>query len=365
FIDLDLPKGFDADPEVDSLIRKGLARVYWTYEMDVQEIKERIGEWPAADADETAQIVQDWTNDKAFQIGMHVVRGNLTSVEASKAYSNLAEASVSSIFEAVVADFEERMGALPFSIAAIVLNDLATRQIQLGSDLELVLIYDDMDNDKSTRLDQRFREALNILTAESLIFEPVRNNSNSISSLQLSELENFGTRNTDQAISILTKSRCIYRNGTTDMAKIFDRERGKLRDAYNIEHPPLDNSSTSQNTETDVSINKTLKDVVKKVDQIARYFQLSSTNEELHKEALTAENVLAMVGKEKMAQVASNLREIQGAVSLAGGENIESCSKSVKSLVAKTCGHEDFADLKTIVEEQAATTVDQINSITQ
>ena len=28
FIDLDLPKGFDADPEVDSIVRKGLARVY-------------------------------------------------------------------------------------------------------------------------------------------------------------------------------------------------------------------------------------------------------------------------------------------------------------------------------------------------
>ena len=203
------------------------------------------------------------------------------------------------------------------------------------------------------------------MTAESLIFEPVRNNSNSITSLKLSELEKFGTRSTDQAISILTKSRCIYTNGSTDMAESFDGERGKLRDTYNIEHPLDDNSSTSQNAETDISINKTLKDVLKKVDQIARYFQLSSTNEELRKESLTAENIFAMVDKEKMAQVASNLREIQGAVSLAGGKDIESCSKSVKSLVAKTCGHEDFADLKTIVEEQAATTADQINSIIQ
>ncbi|MDE2676226.1 MAG: hypothetical protein OXH65_14085, partial [Paracoccaceae bacterium] len=105
--------------------------------------------------------------------------------------------------------------------------------------------------------------------------------------------------------------------------------------------------------------------VLKKVDQIARYFQLSSTNEELHKEALTAENIFAMVGKEKMAQMASTLREIQGAVSLAGDEDIESCSKSVKSLVAKTCGQEDFADLKTSVEEQTTTTADQINSIIQ
>ena len=365
FIDLDLPKGFDADPEVDSLIRKGLARVYWTYEMDVQEIKDRIGEWPAADAEETAQIVQDWTNDKAFQIGMHVVRGNLTPVEASKAYSNLAEASVSTIFEAVVADFEERMGPLPFSTAAIFLNDLATRQIQLGSALELVLVYDDMNNEKSSRLDQRFREALSILTAESLIFEPVGNNSSSISSLELNGLESFGTRSIGQTISILTKSRCIYTNGSADMTKLFDVERGKLRGVYNIEHPLHDNSSTSQNAETDVSINKTLKDVLKKVDQIARYFQLSSTNEELHKEALTAENILAMVDKEKMAQIASNLREIQGAVSLAGDEDIENSSKSVKSLVAKTCGQEDFADLKTIIEEQAANTADQINSIIQ
>ena len=111
FTDLDLPKGFGLDPESEGIARRGLARLYWTREMNVQEMKDALGEIPSADARDAAEVVRNWSNDKAFQIGMHVVRGNLSAREAQVALSNLAEASLATVLEAMVADVVDRVGA--------------------------------------------------------------------------------------------------------------------------------------------------------------------------------------------------------------------------------------------------------------
>ena len=89
FTDLDLPKGFLSNPEEETIARRGLARLYWTHEMDVQEMRELIGELPSTNAKETAEVLRNWCNDKSFQIGMHVIRGNLAPTEAQIALSNL------------------------------------------------------------------------------------------------------------------------------------------------------------------------------------------------------------------------------------------------------------------------------------
>ena len=94
FTDIDLPKGFGLDPESESIARRGLVRLYWTLEMDVPAMREAIAEMPAVNAKETVEVVRNWSNDKAFQVGMHVVRGNLSAAEAACALSNLAEASI-------------------------------------------------------------------------------------------------------------------------------------------------------------------------------------------------------------------------------------------------------------------------------
>ena len=112
FTDIDLPKGFGLDPESESIARRGLVRLYWTLEMDVPAMREAIAEIPAVNAKETAEIVRNWSNDKAFQIGMHVVRGNLSAAEAAGVLSNLAEASISAVLATVVDDFVDRRGPM-------------------------------------------------------------------------------------------------------------------------------------------------------------------------------------------------------------------------------------------------------------
>ena len=89
FTDLDIPDGFGPDPEFEALARRGLARVYWTHEFGVAEMKEEIADIPVQGVREAVEIARGWSNDKAFQIGVHTIRGNLTPVEAGKALSNV------------------------------------------------------------------------------------------------------------------------------------------------------------------------------------------------------------------------------------------------------------------------------------
>ncbi len=362
FIDLDLPKGFDADPEVDSIVRKGLARVYWTYEMNVREMKERIGEWPAADANETALIVQGWSNEKAFQIGMHVVRGNLTPSEASKAYSNLAEASIAMVLEAVVADFEERVGPLPLSIAAVFLNDFATGNVQLGSKLDLIFIHDNKDHVMCNRVCQRFNEVLSILASDSLLLDQPTAQSNVAKYLPITELDEY-CHNTEQALTILTKSRCIYQNGTTDMEKLFVEERNRLLAEESVVDPVIADLNYAEFGQEDISINLRIKTIVNGIDKAARYLELTKGEQTAENSALAPETVLAKFNNEELSQKSTAWRELLGAVTLAGDDDVETYSSSVKSLVAKSCGYTDFEVLKNMIDEQVAATKELVKSI--
>ena len=144
FTDLDLPKGFGIDEESESIARRGLARLYWTHEMGAQELKDLIAELPTADARESAEIVRNFSNDKAFQIGIApVARKPVRRPRRRPALSNLAEASIVTVLAAVVADFVERTGPLRAGgVAAMCLGDLASREVYPGVTIDMLFIHD-------------------------------------------------------------------------------------------------------------------------------------------------------------------------------------------------------------------------------
>ncbi|MCY4100699.1 MAG: fatty acid desaturase [Rhodobacteraceae bacterium] len=365
FIDLDLPKGFDANPEFDSMLRQGLARVYWTYELDVREMKDRIGEWPAADAKETALIVQGWSNDKAFQIGMHVVRGNLTPIEASVAFSNLAEASVSTVLEAVVADFEERMGPLPISIAATFPDDFATREVQLGSEPNLVFVHDSKENEISIKIGNRLKEVLTILASDSLLFAPISGNSNALRSIAISELDVYCKKDADQAISILTKSRCVFQSGTSDMEKLYQVERDKLIASKSIVEPLQKHLQHFEYDEDGQSVTSIMKKALNGIDRSVSFLELKKLEEGPLGKPLSAGTILNNAGYETLAKAYLSWKELHGILSLVGDDEIEEYPSSVQLLVAKICNYDDFEALETMVDEQGQATTLQLNSILQ
>ena len=214
FTDLDLPKGFGLDPESEAIARRGLARLYWTREMGVQEMKDLIAELPVADAKETAEIVRNWSNDKAFQVGMHVVRGNLSPAEAQVALSNLAEASITTVLAAVEADVIDRRGPpREGGVAAIFLGDLASREVFPGVAIHILFVHDGWRTGENTHLCRGFLETLRDLAKDSLLFSPIPRDSNACFAQELSDLAEHCKKASEENFFDLTRARCVFECG--------------------------------------------------------------------------------------------------------------------------------------------------------
>ncbi|MCY4154959.1 MAG: hypothetical protein OXF58_06490 [Gammaproteobacteria bacterium] len=72
---------------------------------DVAEMRVQLNDAPMRNVREAVETVRDWSNDKVFQLCLHVLRGNLTPTEAGLAVSNIAATATQ-----VVADIETLAG---------------------------------------------------------------------------------------------------------------------------------------------------------------------------------------------------------------------------------------------------------------
>ena len=368
FLDLDLPKGFGPDAEYESIARRGLARVYWTYEMDVQELKGLVAELPVADARETAEIVRNWSNDKAFQIGMHVVRGNLLPAEAGTALSNLAEASISTVLASVVADFVDRFGTLSVGgVAAVLLGDLASREAYPGVGIDILILHDGRTSGKNEQMCRSFQEALADLAQDSLLFSPVPPGSNSIPALPLSELAGRFGNSTSGEIPALTRVRCAFEYEGSDIADRFEEARRRILTEYSANRslPEWLREWTEEGAEKNVSAYARMRGGLNDVEKAARYLQLARGGSYLDDPAPTAAAVFDAAGAEPLAQAAIMWRDLQGVMRLVGEEGFDATAAGpkVKSLLANACGQEDFDALASAVTETASSAADRIDTL--
>ena len=166
---------------------------------------------------------------------MHIVRGNLSPDEAKVALSNLADASITTVLAAVVADFADRRGPLRESgLAAILLGDLAAREVSPEAPLELLLVHDGLSPANSENLCKRFGETLAGLTRDSLIFSPPED-ANAIQALPLGELAEYGRSSGSEESLDLTRARCVYEAGDSS---IGSRSSEILEEMRKNEPPP-------------------------------------------------------------------------------------------------------------------------------
>ena len=366
FLDLDLPKGFEQDEEFESIARRGLARVYWTYEMGVQEMKELIVELPVVDARETAEIVRNWSNDKAFQIGMHVVRGNLLPAEAATALANVAEASVSTVLSSVVADLNEKYGALSVGeVAAVFLGDLASREAYPGIAMDMMLVHDGREFRENERLCRSFRKALGDLAQDSLLFSPTR--PYPFPALPLRNLAELAEATAPGDVPVLTRARCIFASNGSDIGSRFDDARREILAGCGANGALVARLSERRQdrSETGVSAYVGMCGGLDEVERTARYLQLAHGGTFLDDPAPSAAAVFEAAGDEPLAQAANLWRDLQGVMRLVGedGFDAETAGPKVKSLVANACGHEDFDTLASAVDETASRAAARIESL--
>ncbi|MCY4599378.1 MAG: fatty acid desaturase [Acidobacteria bacterium] len=370
FTDLDLPTGFGPDEDSESMARRGLTRLYWTHEMGVQEMQDLLAEIPTADARETAEIVRNWSNDKAFQIGMHVVRGNLSPAEAKAALSNLAEASISTVLSAVVGDAVERAGPLRTGgAAAVLLGDLASREVYPGVPIDVLFVHDGERSGDNARLCGRFREALDDLAQDSLLFSPSERDAGFLLVVPLAELAERCRDLAPGGVPALTRARCVFETDGSEIGRRFDDARRDVLAACSANESlvarlrePLDNGAKAG-----VSTYAHARGGLDDVERAARLLQLTSAGAGLDDPAPTAAEVFAAAGAEPLAQAAAVWRDLQGVTRLIGGEGFDAAGAGPQArlLVANACGHEAFDALESTVAAtayRAAAEIDTLHS---
>ena len=366
FTDLDIPDGFGPDPEFEALARRGLARVYWTHEFGVAEMREQIAEIPVQGIKEAVEIVRSWSNDKAFQIGMHTLRGNLTPIEAGKALSNVAEASIAAVLSAV----DEEIGARGTAggVAAVVMGDVANGEAPPGAELEVVFVYAGGPPKARESLCRSFFEGLRDLSRNNLLFAPIAHDRPSGPVRSLDEFsEHHRNAGTPAELLDLTRARCVFTSGDTDMARRFDEARqdvlvhGAARDGLVEELRKPAGGAPAPGLLSIEDMRGGLRDI----ERAARYLQVVNAADASATAAPGAAFVFTAAGEcglmahdaaERLAEAAAMWRKLRGIVRLVADDDfaVETAGPKVEAVIARACGLNGFEDLTTTVREKAA-----------
>ncbi len=366
FTDLALPDGFGPDPEFEKIARRGLARVYWTRELGVSEMKEQIADFPVRDVRDAVETARIWSNDKVFQVGVHTMRGNLSPVEAGTALSNVAEASIAAVLSAAdeaVVDPRAQGG-----VAVAVLGDPASGEAFPGAELDVVFVYDGSPSEYYEVLCRRFLDALRALSRENLLFAPFPGGRERKPVRSLSDFVGY-YRTTGSAGELLdlTRARCLFTSGDPDVGRRFDEARrdilatgaargtlmAKLREAAGgAPEPGL------------LSIDD-MRGGLRDVERAARFLQLTYAGDGPDDPAPSAGSVFKTAGSrgvipagvaERLVAAATTWRNLRGILRLVADDGfaIETASPRTKAAIAQACGMDDFDALIAAIRETAS-----------
>ena len=139
----------------------------------------------AGDFEDVLDITRRWTNDRKFQVGEQMLRGNLDPEAAGPVLADIAQAVIGTLVEPVEAELAETHGRIASgALAVVALGKLGGREMTMTSDLDLLFIYDVPEEIEASdgrrplapshyyvRLSQRLLGALTSLTGEGRLYE--------------------------------------------------------------------------------------------------------------------------------------------------------------------------------------------------
>ncbi len=122
--------------------------------------------------------------EQKFLIGVRVLTGAISPQQAGKAFSDLADALLARVLDAVSAEFERKHGRIAGGKVAILgMGKLGSRELTAGSDIDLILLYEHGAEEESdgerplgpaqyyARFTQRLIAAISAPTAEGVLYE--------------------------------------------------------------------------------------------------------------------------------------------------------------------------------------------------
>ena len=374
FTDLELPSGLEADPEFDRIARSGLARLYWTHEFGISEMVERIADIPVEGVREAVEVIRDWLNEKAFQIGVHTMRGSLSPLEAARALCNAAEASIVGIFSAVEKNFAGR--PTEGGIAAVLVGDLAAGDAAPNAELRVEFVCDDGPVERHKLLCRQLHDALETLSRDSLLFAPASPSGARHAVYSLTDFIEFHSNGGSSDRLDLTRSRCIFTAGDPRVEARFRRARSEILAGRAVQHSlaeMLSERSASRPQPGSLSFDD-IPGGLSDVERAARVLQVAHPILAGENEAPTAASVFRIACEQRLiaedaghhlAAAAETWRSIKGILGLLlePGVPAESAPESVKAVVARSCGADDFDSLTTHCSRTAVRAAAEIGSL--
>lgn len=122
--------------------------------------------------------LRTFNNEKRFQAGVHLLKRLATPKRVGTFLSDIAEIILQCTMLEVTAEYAAHAPNFkPVPFAVLALGKLGGREMTFGSDLDIVLVYDDGADAASdarthlTRISQRFLSALTLLTREGRLYE--------------------------------------------------------------------------------------------------------------------------------------------------------------------------------------------------
>ncbi|MPY71795.1 MAG: hypothetical protein GEU92_17135 [Alphaproteobacteria bacterium] len=340
----------------------------------------------ARDLQDVIAILCRRVNDRFFQIGVHVLRGHLHPEEAGRPLSDLADAAMRRLLAAVEDEFAERHGRFPGGgMAVVALGKAGGRELTIGSDLDLLFVYDAKGADHSdgarplvpiqyfTRLAQRFIGALTAPTGEGSMYEvDMRLRPSGNAGPIASSLESLARYHRDNAWSwehmALTRARVVIAPDGL-RAALEETFRGALtreRDPDRLVTDVADMRArmARERGSTNIWDVKNLRGGLVDIEFVAQYLQLRHGHE--HPEVLAANTTDALVrlrdagllGEEDTAALLDAMhlwRNVQGVLRLSFGEGFDNnaLSEGSRALLARACGAADYDALRTTIDDTA------------
>ena len=381
FTDLDLPDGFGPDPEFERVARRGLARLYWTREFGIPEMREQMTEIPFQGIREAVEIARHWSNDKTFQIAMHTMRGSLLPSEAGVALSNVAEASISTLLLDVQKVLSSRhVWRAGCGMAVAVSGDLASGETPPGIALRPMIVYGGADSSEARNQAtcHRFVEALRSLSHGNLLFAQVAKNEERKVVYSLADfVDYFRSAASAREMLELARMRCIFEAGDSEVGRRFADARqkalahGSARDAVIAELREAAESVTDFGL---LSIDE-MRGGRRDVERVARFLQFvhaADFPEMLTPDTISifqtagANGLIPTDVAQRLTEAAEMWRNLQGILRLVvqDGFSIETATPKVKGAISRSCGLDNFDDLTTAIFETASQAATDIDALT-
>ena len=377
FTDLELPEGFGPDPEFERIARRGLARLYWTHELGVSEMKEQLADIHMQDAGEAVDAAREWSNGKVFQIGVHTMRGSLSISEAGTALSRVAEASIATVLSAVEEDLEDRgVSGASGGVAVAVVGPLASGELMPGTELDVRFVHDGGPARYHEALVRRFRKALRALSRDNLLLAPVpRRGMDRPVSLATLEDQLQNPESTGELLA-LSGARCVFTSGDSEIRARFEQvlqdglSRGR---AGNVLKAPLHEASADE-AEADLSSVADMRGGLRDLERAALALRAILRQDDSDMPDGDAASVFRAAGRrgllaadaaERLAEAAALWRDLHGSLRLVAGDGfaVDTATSRVKSGIARACGLNDFDALVTRFQGTASLAAADIHAL--